>query len=176
MHKFFTEDHRRLESLLEHAFIQSDHVDEVAYVKFRTGLLKHIGQEEKILIPVLNKSHENKFYPPAAKLRLEHGAIAALLVLPPSTAVKNVLLGILQHHNVREESEKGLYADCDCLQADAVEAMLDKVHRYPDVPVMPYNDTQHARDAARRAVTRAGYDYDQLANTSIPKNNNVKDE
>jgi hypothetical protein len=176
LNKFFTEDHRRLESLLEQAFIQSDHVDEVAYIKFRTGLLKHIGQEEKILIPALNKIHENQLYPPAAKLRLEHGAIAALLVLPPSAKIKNVLLGILQHHNVREESEKGLYTDCDCLLVDAVETMLDKVHHYPDVPVMHYNNTQHAHDAARRAVTRAGYDFDQLANTSIPKNNNVKDE
>jgi len=176
LHKFFTEDHRRLESLLEQSFIQSDHIEEVAYAKFRAGLLKHIGLEEKILIPVLKKSYEDRPYPLAVTLRLEHGAIAALLGLPPSTTIKNVLLGILQHHNVREESEKGFYADCDCVMADAVETMLDKVHHYPDVPVMPYNNTQHAHDAARRAVSRAGYDFDRLANTSIPKNNNVKDE
>ncbi|MFZ1978391.1 MAG: hypothetical protein WAV76_10600 [Bacteroidota bacterium] len=132
-------------------------------------MLKHIGLEEKILIPALHNSQESIAYPLAAPLRLEHGAIASLLVLPPSAIVKNVLLGILQHHNKREETEKGLYTDCDCLLPDAVETMMEKVYHYPDVPVMPYNDSQHALDAARRAVSRAGYDFDQLSKLSDSK-------
>jgi len=48
---FLMEDHRRLESLLQQAVAHADHVDEGAYAQFRAGLLRHIGMEEKILIP-----------------------------------------------------------------------------------------------------------------------------
>ena len=45
---FLVEDHRRLEALLHQAVA---HVDQGAYAQFRAGLLRHIGMEEKILIP-----------------------------------------------------------------------------------------------------------------------------
>ncbi|HVN48376.1 MAG TPA: hemerythrin domain-containing protein [Bacteroidota bacterium] len=165
INKYFTKDHRRLESLLHRAFNSRENIDETAYAEFRSGLLKHIAMEEKILIPALSNVRDGAPYPLAAQLRLEHGAIASLLVLPPSVTVKNVLLGILQHHNKREESESGLYSDCDCLLSNAPENIMQKTMRYPDVPVMPYNDSPHAHDAARRAVARAGYDFDTLMNT-----------
>jgi len=168
VHKFFTDDHRRLESLLNRSFRTDGTIDEAVYSEFRAGLLKHIALEEKILIPPLSTLQSSP-YPLAAQLRLEHGAIAALLVLSPSMTIKNVLLGIFQHHNPHEESENGLYADCDCLPARIPETIMEKVKAYPEVPVMPYNNSPHAHDAARRAVSRAGFDFDQLAIISLPK-------
>jgi len=159
--KFFTTDHRRLDALLRQAFGSPPAIDENAYGLFRIGLLRHIALEEKILIPGLQARYQAQ-YPPAARLRLEHGAIAALLVLPPSETVKNLLVELLRHHNTREESTTGLYRDCDCLLSDAVNMLMNKATSYPDVPVMPYNGSPHAYEAARHAVERAGFQADTL--------------
>jgi hypothetical protein len=167
VHRYFTNDHRRLEFLLHRAFNSGDKIDQAAYDEFRSGLLKHIALEEKILIPALGETESGKPYPPAAQLRLEHGAIASLLVLPPSIPVRNALFGILQHHNKREESEHGLYIDCDCLLSKSVEAMMERVKMAADVPLRPYNDSPLAHDAARRSFSRAGYDFDALSETSF---------
>ena len=161
--EYFTQDHRRLESLLHRAIDASALVDEAAYVEFRIGLLKHIALEEKILIPALSKSDK---YPLASQLRLEHGAIAALLVLPPSVEIKNALLGILRSHNKCEESEAGLYKDCDTLLEISLDTIMQMIKTYPNVPVMPYNNSQMAHDAVRRAVSRAGFDFDALVHNS----------
>lgn len=157
--KYFTDDHKRLDGLLNTAFISAEEIDKNAYAEFRTGLLKHIAQEEKILIPALNKTEK---YSLAEKLRLEHGALAALLVLPPSADIRNALRGILKPHNEREEADQGLYHDCEVTLSMPMATIMQMVTSYPDVPVMPYNNTQYAFDAARRAVSRAGYDFDRL--------------
>jgi hypothetical protein len=163
IHKYFAEDHRRLKKLLESAFAQDGKINDSDYSEFRSGLLKHIALEEKILLPAIQKANDGAHYPSAAQFRLEHGAIAALMVLPPSISVKNVLLGILEHHNKREELIPGLYHDCDSALVKSLEPIMQNVRNYPDVPLMPYNNSQLAQDAARRAVARAGYDYDGLS-------------
>lgn len=162
---FFAEDHRRLALLLDRAIDQRGNIDETAYSEFRSGLLRHIALEEKILLPEVQKANSGKAYPLAARLRLEHGAIVALLVLPPAASVKNVLLGILEQHNTCEECVPGLYHDCDVLLSESTERITKKVQEYPDVPMMPYNNSQIAWDAAHRAVARAGYDFDALTNS-----------
>ena len=48
---FLMEDHRRLEGLLQSAVAQAGSVGQGAYEQFRAGLLRHIGMEEKILLP-----------------------------------------------------------------------------------------------------------------------------
>jgi len=165
IYKFFAEDHRRLEMLLEKAFSQPDKINDSDYAEFRGGLLRHIALEEKILLPSMQ--HDGKPYAAAAQLRLDHGAIAALLVLPPSIAVKNVLQWILMQHNSREEGIPGLYHDCESAFVHSSDTILNKVHQYPDVPMMPYNITPRAMDAARRAVARAGYNFDRLTGNNL---------
>ena len=45
------EDHRRLDALLHSATSAADHIDQAVYDQFRAGLLRHIGMEEKLLLP-----------------------------------------------------------------------------------------------------------------------------
>jgi len=57
-----------------------------AYAEFRAGLLKHIALEEKILLPAAQRLNGANPLPIAAKPRLNHGALAALLVPTPTLA------------------------------------------------------------------------------------------
>jgi iron-sulfur cluster repair protein YtfE (RIC family) len=57
-------------------------IDLEYYHQFRTGILKHIKMEEKILFPAAQRANGNIPIPLAAKLRLDHGAITSLMVLP----------------------------------------------------------------------------------------------
>ncbi|MEP6889972.1 MAG: hemerythrin domain-containing protein, partial [Nitrospirota bacterium] len=59
-------------------------VDQGTYDQFRAGLLRHIGTEEKILLPAAQRLRGGQPLPIAAKLRLDHGAIASLLMPPPT--------------------------------------------------------------------------------------------
>lgn len=77
LHKFFTEDHRRIEDLLDKATGNPDEYRMEYYQQFRTGLLTHIKMEEKILFPAAQKANNNVPLPIAARLRLEHGALTA---------------------------------------------------------------------------------------------------
>ena len=49
---FLVKDHGRLEGLLQSAVAHAGSVNQGAYDQFRAGLLRHIGMEEKILLPV----------------------------------------------------------------------------------------------------------------------------
>ncbi len=83
---FLAEDHRRLDTLLDSALADPDKVDGAAYDRFRAGLLRHIGMEEKILLPAAQRLRGGEPLPIAVKLRLDHGALATLL-MPNSTNV-----------------------------------------------------------------------------------------
>jgi hypothetical protein len=172
---FFVHDHRRLEGLLKSAFLATGEILDEVYSEFRSGLLRHIALEEKILMPAIMKSQNGLPHLFAARLRLDHGAFAALLVPPPREEIKRVFLGIMHGHNELEESTDGLYAVCENLPQEQVQEMLLRIKEYPNVPVMPYSDKPNVSDAVRRAVSRAGYDYDQLTHYSISENNQQKD-
>jgi iron-sulfur cluster repair protein YtfE (RIC family) len=76
---FLAEDHRRLEDLRARASAGPGGLDLNAYGEFRAGLLRHIGMEESILIPAAQRARGGEPVPVAAKLRLDHAALAALL-------------------------------------------------------------------------------------------------
>ncbi len=48
-------DHARLDQLLARAGRDLENIDMEAYSEFRRGLLKHIGMEEKILLPAIQR-------------------------------------------------------------------------------------------------------------------------
>lgn len=52
---FLVQDHGRLEGLLQTAVAQVGSVDQGTYDQFRAGLLRHIGMEEKILLPAAQR-------------------------------------------------------------------------------------------------------------------------
>src|SRR6185295_12270083 len=76
--EFLVEDHRRLDGLMHVAMAHLGTVDDSAYGQFRAGLLRHIGMEEKILLPTAQRQRGGEPLSLAAKLRLDHGALASL--------------------------------------------------------------------------------------------------
>jgi hypothetical protein len=104
-------DHERLDALLRRAFATPGAVDHEAYAVFRKGLLRHIGMEEKILLPAAQRARGGEPLACAARLRLDHGALAALLVPSPTAAIGNAIRTILERHNALEEIE-GFFDVC----------------------------------------------------------------
>lgn len=155
--EFLVEDHRRLDGLFQTALARPGSIDDRAYLQFRAGLLRHIGMEEKILLPAVQRQRGGEPLPIAAKLRLDHGALASLLMPTPTTAILESIRTILVDHNVLEEGTGGLYETCDAL-VGAAEPILAALRAAPEVAVMPYNDSPAVMNAVRRAVERAGYD------------------
>jgi len=154
---FLTEDHRRLDVLLQSAVADIDKVDHVRYDQFRAGLLRHIGMEEKILLPAVQQLYGGNPLPVAARLRLDHGAIASLLMPTPTAAVIGMLRQILAGHNEVEEGSDGVYETCEAAVGAEVEQILVRLQSAPVVNVMPYSDTVAVMNTVRRAVERAGY-------------------
>jgi hypothetical protein len=114
--------------------------------------------EEKILLPAAQRARGGEPLPVAAKLRLDHGAIAALLVPTPTPAIVAALRRILTDHNLIEEDPGGLYETCDDMLAAEADEILARLRTVPDVRVNPHVDSPLVFNATRRAVARAGYD------------------
>lgn len=153
-----SEDHRRLERLLDRATSDPIHFGTDDYAEFRKGLLRHIGMEEKILLPAAARLRGGEPLPVAARLRLDHGAIASLLVPTPTPAVVAALRAILARHNDLEEGPDGAYAACERLLGNEAETLVAALRSAPEVPVAPHVDGPRIMEATRRALVRAGYD------------------
>jgi hypothetical protein len=157
--QFLEDDHRRLEKLLNAAMLTGDRIDQGHYDEFRARLLRHIGMEEKILLPAAQRSNGGAPLSMAATLRLDHGAIAALLVPSPTPTLIDILRSILNKHNEVEEGLDGLYAICDKLAGAQTEDLMAKLRAAPAVAVLPHSDTPAVLGAVRRALERAKYEY-----------------
>jgi hypothetical protein len=156
---FLMKDHRRLELLLQQAVAHAEHVDQGAYAQFRAGLLRHIGMEEKILIPAAQRLRGGEPLGIASKLRLDHGALGTLLIPTPTAAVIAGIRGILKEHNVLEEGPGGLYETCDELAGAETAHLLARLQAAPEVAVLPHSDTPTVMSTVRRAMERAGYTF-----------------
>ena len=121
---FLVKDHGRLEGLLQSAVAQAGSVDQGTHDQFRAGLLRHIGMEEKILLPAAQRLRGGEPLSIAAKLRLDHGAIASLLMPPPTAAVIVTIRAVLKDHNTIEEGPGGLYETCDELAGSEAAQLL----------------------------------------------------
>lgn len=157
LYQILSDDHERLDGLLELATEKPDGFNIEIYGEFRKGLLRHIGIEEKIILPEIARLQGGKQAEVAARLRLDHGALVALLVPSPTMPIVETIRLILRVHNPLEENKDGLYQLIDKLAGDAAEALLEKIGKYPEVPMNPYNDRPGVFDVARRAVERAGH-------------------
>lgn len=159
IHRYLADDHRRLDALLDRAMADPEKIDAAAYAQFRAGLLKHIGMEEKILLPAARKQRGGEPLPVAAKLRLDHGALTALLVPTPTAPVVAAIRAILKLHNPIEEDAGGMYDQCEELAGAESDQILRQLQNYPEVKVLPHVDSPFVMDATRRALARAGYDF-----------------
>ena len=156
IHRLLSDDHRRLDALLERAVSDPENIDAAAYAQFRAGLLKHIGIEEKVLFAEARK-RGGEALALAAKLRLDHGALTALLVPSPTARIVAAIRVILSAHNPIEESPGGVYEECEQLAGGEAERILHEMRNFPDVKVLPHVDSQFVMEATRRALARAGY-------------------
>ncbi|HOZ90830.1 MAG TPA: hemerythrin domain-containing protein [Bacteroidia bacterium] len=161
LHQFFTNDHHRLEKLLDKA-ITTPEIDMTFYMPFRSGLLRHIKMEENILFPAAKAIDANKIQEILPQFRLEHGALTALMVPPPTPDLIKVIKHILEKHDFEEEKPGGLYDVCELLTQSQTQELLNQLEKTPEVPLHPPNPTPFAFDAAKRALVRAGYDYDEI--------------
>lgn len=140
LHRFLAGDHRRLDDLLERATAAPGRVDAALFEEFRGGLLRHIGMEEKVLLPAARRARGGQPLDIAALLRTDHGALAALMVPTPTPAVVERVREVLGPHNELEEAAGGLYDTCDGLLAGEATAVLERLRAYPAVPLAPHND------------------------------------
>lgn len=140
LHRFFAEDHRRLGTLLERSIADPDTVDLDPFGEFRAGILRHIGMEEKVLFVAARKARGGDPLPLAARLRVDHGAIASLLVATPTPALVAEIESVLTPHNRREEEAGGVYDACDQALGAAAQDLVKELEAFPAVPLKPYND------------------------------------
>ncbi len=162
LYQFFTKDHHRLSVLLNNATQNPDQIDFDSYHQFRIGLLKHIKMEEKVLFPAAQKANNGTALPLAAKLRLDHGALTSLMVVPPTKNVIKIIKHILEIHDRLEEEKGGMYEACEKLTEDETNHLLEILHQTTEVPVHPFNENDYALKAAKNALNRAGFDYDKI--------------
>ena len=162
LYRFLAADHARLDALLRRAIAVPGDIDRAAYAEFRSGLLKHIGMEEKILLPAAQRVRGGEPLPVAAKLRLDHGALAALLVPPPTPAIIAALRTILAAHNPLEEGPGGVYEVCEQLVGPEANTLLAQLRNMPEVPVASHADGPRVLNATRRALARAGYQFEDV--------------
>jgi hypothetical protein len=155
--RWLAADHVRLDGLLRRATARPDAIDLAPYSEFRRGLLRHIGIEEKIVMPAARRALGGEALAHEARLRLDHGAIAAMLVPTPSPAIVATLRDVLAGHNALEEGPHGLYAACDRVLGDRADVLVAEMAARPEPPVNPHNDAPEVMLALRRALERAGY-------------------
>ena len=158
IYRFLAGDHTRLDLLLQRAFANPNQIDFESYGQFRAGLLRHIAMEEKVLLPAAQKARGGEPLQIAAKLRLDHGALAALLVPTPTAAIAASLRGVLAAHNPLEEEPDGLYQTCEALLAGESEDIVARLQAVPEVKLAPFNDRPNVMESAKRALARAGHE------------------
>lgn len=157
VHRFLSAGHAELDRLLDVAEDFESPAGVEAYAQFRRSLLRHISMEEKVLLPEAEKRRGSP-HPLAARLRLDHGALAALTLPPASPAIFRALRTILAAHNPLEESPGGVYDACEQLAGAQAAQTLDAIQATPEVPVKPHLDNEKVLAAVANSLTRAGYD------------------
>ncbi len=162
LYDFFTNDHRRIETIFDEATRDKERVDLEKYHHFRVGLLTHIKMEEKILFVAAQKANGGEPLPLQAKLRLDHGALTTLLVCYPSPEVIRVIQHVLEVHDILEEEEGGMYEACAKLTQNETQAILEELEKVTLVPVHPFNEADYVLDVAKRSLQRAGFDFDDI--------------
>ena len=155
VHEFLRSDHERLAELLD-AARRDGAIDALAFQPFRAGLLRHIGMEEKLLLPALKKACGPEITPVARQMKLDHSALAALLVPTPTPEIVERLETLLAEHNRMEEDPGGVYERCERLDDPARAALLEALRGARDVKLAPYQDGPRALESIERLLRATG--------------------
>lgn len=156
--EYLAHDHDRLDGYLLQALSADGTINTEAYHLFRQGLMRHIGIEEKILIPALLSGPHTEIRPAIDRIRLDHSAVVALLVPAPSAVIITALRTILTGHNALEEENGGIYERGDLYDPEELRGIAQKMKEFPEVRSLPNNADPKILEATRRALQRAGYD------------------
>lgn len=152
---YLSQDHVRLHHLLERA-AKSAPFDAAAFAELRRGLLRHIGIEEKLLLPAARRARGGAPIDRAWDLRVDHAAITSLFVPTPDRELCGELMSILSPHDAKEEGPSGVYAECEALLSEEESASLAaRAEAFPEVPVAPHFDGQGAVRTAALALASA---------------------
>jgi hypothetical protein len=157
--QYMAAEHRRLEAFLDQSVADPARFDSAAFEAFRAGLLRHIGIEEKILLADARRRRGGEPLPEAKRLRVQHGALASLLVPTPDHALVEEIRTLLGPHDALEEGPDGMYAACERLAGEAVPALLERVKNAPPVPLAPHFDgagVHRTAAGALRGASRGG--------------------
>ena len=158
LYRFMKSEHERLDQLLAQAIERAGAGDNPAYENFRERLLRHIRIEERILLPMAQDRRGGEPLTIAPRLRLDHGALAALLMLPPVDHTFRAIRAVLDAHNPLEENESGVYEQCEQLAGSDAGALLERARATLRIPVSRWVDSAKVVASARRVLVRAGYD------------------
>ena len=162
IYRYLADDHARLDRLLRRVADSPERFESSVYAEFRAGLLKHIGMEERILLPAAQRLRGGERLPIAARLRLDHGALAALLVPSATPGIIAAIRTILAAHNAVEESPGGLYEICEQLVGAKSDEIFARLKSVPEVAMAPNNDGPGVVEATRRALAKAGYNLEDF--------------
>jgi hypothetical protein len=141
-------DHQRIGALLA----QAERGDRPSYDALRGALLRHIGVEEKILLPAL-RAH-GCLPAGAAQLRLDHAALVAMLVPSPTPELLAKMRALLALHDPLEEGADGIYPLADATLT-GVDDLLERIARAPVPPLAPHVDAPRAFAAIDGLLARA---------------------
>src|SRR5262249_54817688 len=134
IHDLLVADHRRLGALLQRAVTHPARFDHEAFEGFRAGILRHIGIEEKILLPEARRGRAGEPPPMAPRLREDHGVLGALLVPTPDAALAAEIGRLLDEHDELEEAPGGFYDLVEDLVAADAAAVVERIVAARAVP------------------------------------------
>jgi len=157
---YLEEDHRRIEDILQRATASNHLIDLKLFGEFRGALLRHIGMEERLLFPAIRNATPGSLQPQLDQLHLDHGALAALLVLTPTASIVDAIRAILSRHNVLEEGPEGIYHKFEDTPGIDAAGILTRLKAAPLVALNPHVDNATALESMHAAVRRAGYSLD----------------
>ena len=139
-------------------YLQEDHrsMDELRsagqWWEFRGRLLRHLGLEEKMLFPEARRIRGGQPLPEVARLHEDHGLLATLLVPPPTPQILEAIERLLAPHNLLEEGEGGVYAQCDALAGDRAAEIADRLRAAPATPQRAHQDGPLVQAQVQRAL------------------------
>jgi hypothetical protein len=153
--EYLVRDHVELRALLARAS-SGPSLDAGAFADFRARLLRHIGIEEKLLLPAARRANAGVPLARAATLRIDHAAISSLLVPTPDAALAGEIASLLRTHDALEEGGAGVYAQCEKLLTPAQSReLLAAARQFPAVRVAPHFDGPPCYRTASAALAAA---------------------
>ncbi|SRR5579875_18758 len=158
LYRLLADEHARLDRLLAQASKEQGVKAAESYQRFRETLLRHISIEEKILLPAIRRIRGGVPHPLAARLKLDHGALAALMMLPPLPSTFRAVRAVLDAHNPLEDAPGGLYDQCQQIAGLELDSLIEQSRSAPQVTVSPWSYSPKVLAAAKRLLARGGYD------------------